>query len=93
MMQTQTEISKPKRTPRYQIKVDKKLCGDPIACGLRCVRACPYNLLAYTQRKTPKKGEEPKRFKIVSAFTIMCNKCNRCINACPVNAITIKLKK
>lgn len=90
-MQTQTQITEPKKTLRYKIKVDKKLCGDPIACGLKCVKSCPYYILAYMQRKTPKKGEEPTKFKIVSAFNILCNQCNRCVNACPNDAIKIKL--
>ncbi len=75
--------------PRVKIKIKKKLCEDPIACGFPCVKACPYNLLAYTQRKTPAVGEEPKEFKIIVAFPILCNNCGRCVEACTHGAIKI----
>ncbi|MFX1453532.1 MAG: 4Fe-4S binding protein [Promethearchaeota archaeon] len=87
----QEQMTESKNTPRYKIKIDKKLCGDPIECGLKCVKSCPYNILAYCQRKKPKSGEAPQKFKIISAFHILCNNCKRCINACPKNAIQIKL--
>ncbi|MHA1231423.1 MAG: 4Fe-4S binding protein [Candidatus Helarchaeota archaeon] len=43
------------------------------------------------QTKTPPHGQPPEKFKIVSAFMILCNNCRRCIEVCPANAITIKL--
>lgn len=82
---------KSSKTPRYRIIIDKKLCEDPISCEIKCVKACPFKLLAYYQRKTPKHGEAPKGFRIISAFNILCNNCERCINVCPNNAIKIKL--
>ncbi len=75
--------------PRYKIKIKKKLCIDPIECGIPCVKSCPYRLLAYTQKHTPASGVEPEAFKIIVAFPILCNDCERCINACSHNAIKI----
>ena len=77
-------------TSRYKIKISKKNCDDPLECGLLCVKTCPYKLLAYHQKRTPPEGQAPTGFKIVSAFTILCNSCLKCVEICPRNAITIK---
>ncbi|MBD3228019.1 MAG: 4Fe-4S dicluster domain-containing protein [Candidatus Lokiarchaeota archaeon] len=74
---------------RVRIKISKRKCIDPIECGLKCVKACPYKLLAYIQTKTPEPGQAPERFKIVSAFMILCNACGKCIESCPENAIKL----
>ncbi len=87
----QEQITKSTKTPRYKVKIDKKLCGDPIECGLKCVKSCPFKILAYCQRKKPKFGEAPEKFKVISAFNVLCNDCKKCINICPNNAIKIKL--
>ncbi|MHA1264867.1 MAG: 4Fe-4S binding protein [Candidatus Helarchaeota archaeon] len=82
-------ISKKSTQLRYKIKIKKKLCIDPIECGVPCVKACPYKLLAYIQKYTPAPGKTPEHFKIIVAFPILCNNCGRCIDACQHNAITI----
>ncbi|MHA1277226.1 MAG: 4Fe-4S dicluster domain-containing protein [Candidatus Helarchaeota archaeon] len=74
-----------------KIKIKKKLCIDPIACGFPCVKACPYNLLGYTQRRTPTTGEAPTAFKIIVAFPILCNACGRCVSACSSDAISVSV--
>ena len=79
--------------PRYKIKIKKRLCIDPIECGFPCVKACPYKLLAYTQKRTPSPGEEPEEFKIIVAFPILCNNCGRCIQVCSHDAIKITAPK
>ncbi|MHA1799210.1 MAG: 4Fe-4S binding protein [Candidatus Helarchaeota archaeon] len=78
---------------KVKIKISKNNCDDPLECGLRCVKACPYKLLAYYQKRTPQEGQAPIGFKIVSAFKILCNACLKCQEACPRNAITIILPK
>jgi ferredoxin len=75
--------------PRIKIKIKHKQCRGPIECGIQCVKACPYHLLAYTQNRTPNLGEEPTEFKIIVAFPILCNNCGRCVAACPDNAIKV----
>ena len=78
-------------TSRVKIKISKKNCDNPLECGLKCVKACPYKLLAYYQKSTPPEGQAPVGFRIISAFKILCNSCQKCVNICPRNAIKIKL--
>lgn len=78
---------------RYKIKIKQKLCRGPLVCEIRCVKSCPYNLLAYTQKQIPTSGEEPKEFKIIAAFPILCNNCRRCVEICPDKAIEVSAPK
>ncbi len=78
---------------RNKIKIKQKVCRGPVECGIRCVKICPYNLLAYTQKRTPNPGEEPKEFKIIVAFPILCNNCGKCVEVCPDKAIEVSAPK
>jgi len=78
---------------RMKFKIKQKLCRGPVECGIQCVKACPYNLLAYTQKRTPNLGEEPTEFKIIVAFPILCNNCGKCVEVCPDKAIEINPPK
>ncbi|MEX2704656.1 MAG: hypothetical protein Q6352_005265 [Candidatus Freyrarchaeum guaymaensis] len=79
-------------TIRPEIIYNKEKCGDPSAC-LKCIRACPYNVLAYRPSEIPEPGEPPENWIIVPTCRVMClyPTCKSCIEACPKDAITISV--
>jgi len=79
-------------TIRPIINYNKEKCGDPAAC-LKCIKACPYCVLAYRPVETPEPGKPPRDWTIVSTFRVMCTypSCKSCIEVCPKDAITISI--
>lgn len=79
-------------TIRPEISYNKEKCGDPSACQ-KCIKACPYCVLAYRPLETPEPGEPPKEWIIVSVCRVMCPYpvCKLCIEACPKDALSISI--
>lgn len=76
------------------IKVDSSKCLTPFDCK-KCLRICPqaifevYAIKVEKFKETDKK--EPGAYKLVPFYRDKCTMCNKCIDVCPVNAITITL--
>ena len=79
-------------TIRPEIAYDKEKCGDPTVC-LKCIRACPYAVLAYRPQELPEPPNPPEEWVVVSTCRIMCPypSCKMCIEACPNDALNISI--
>ena len=81
-------------TLRPVINIDKEKCGDPRAC-LKCIKACPYSVLAYRPSEIPKSEKPPKDWIVVPTCRVMCiyPSCKLCIETCPNDAFNISIQK
>lgn len=79
-------------TIRPIINYDKAKCGDPSAC-LKCIRICPYNVLAYRPPEPPEPPKAPTDWIVVPTCRVMCTypTCKLCIEACPNDALNISI--
>ena len=81
-------------TIRPIIRYNKKKCGDQTTC-LECIKSCPYKILAYKPSEIPELGKPPLDWVITSTCRVMCAfpSCNLCIEACPNDALSIKIPR
>lgn len=79
-------------TIRPEITYDKEKCGDPTVC-LKCIRVCPYSVLAYRPQELPEPPNPPEEWVVVSTCRVMCPypSCKMCIEACPNDALNISI--
>jgi ferredoxin len=79
-------------TIRPIIEYDKEKCGDPSNC-LKCIKICPYKVLAYRPLEIPEPGKPPKDWIVVSTCRVMCvyPSCKLCIEACPNEALNVSI--
>ena len=77
-----------------RIEIDQSKCTVPFDCK-KCLLVCPtavFNVRAVKvekYRETDKK--EPGAYAAGASYRDKCIVCNRCIEVCPVDAITITL--
>lgn len=80
------------KTKYPRIKVDSSKCLTPFDCK-KCLRICPPALFQVVATKVEKFKEtnkkEPGSYKLSAYYIDKCTLCNKCIEVCPVNAITI----
>lgn len=79
-------------TIRPEIAIDKEKCGDPTVC-LKCIRTCPYSVLAYRPQELPEPPNPPEKWVVVSTCRVMCPypSCKMCIEVCPNDALNISI--
>lgn len=78
---------------KTKIEVDYSKCGangkDPRDC-VKCMQECTipvFNLHPTDIRKQD--HFDPPHWQVTPTFPSLCDRCMRCIDVCPLNAITI----
>ncbi len=75
-----------------KIDIDKEKCTVPFWCK-KCLQACPqlvyvvYCKQLYRLRESDPR--EPGLYDLVAVRRDKCNFCNKCVEVCPEDAITI----
>jgi ferredoxin len=82
----------PKKSP--SITIDYAKCGekgkiDPRTC-YRCMRACdPAVFIIHEPVGVEQDPIDPKLWRVTAVWCSLCNKCLKCVEACPEKAITV----
>ena len=74
---------------KTKIKVNYTKCTNPEECKI-CLKLCQPAVLILTFTDTD--YYNPKNWKLVPAFPGLCIGCNLCVEQCPQQAITVKIK-
>ncbi len=74
-----------------KITVDNSTCLGPTECG-QCMKTCPMAVFIAGPTKVWKFREtDPKEFQVYARYYDQCVTCNKCVEICPVSAITVTL--
>lgn len=72
-----------------KITVDDSTCLGPHECG-QCLRACPMTVFIAGPTKVWKFREtDPKDYQVYARYYDQCVMCSKCVEVCPVEAITV----
>ena len=78
---------------KAKIKIDYSKCQQPENCR-KCLQVCQPAVFNLTFKD--KDFYDPKNWRVIPVFPQLClnsEYCNSCIEMCPKNAISIKIKK
>jgi formate hydrogenlyase subunit 6/NADH:ubiquinone oxidoreductase subunit I len=76
-----------------KITVDNATCLGPLDCGL-CLRECPMTLFIAGPTKVWKFREtDRKDYEVYARYYDQCVTCYKCVEVCPVDAITVAIDK
>ncbi len=77
-----------------KIAIDRTICTTPFDCK-RCLRACPPAIFSVNELKSIRGQEtdktEPGAYAISVRYRDKCSGCMKCVEVCPVGAITITM--
>ncbi|MBI4300567.1 MAG: 4Fe-4S binding protein [Chloroflexi bacterium] len=77
-----------------KITVDYERCTTPFDCK-RCIRICPpavfvvYDIESHRGYEVDKK--QPGTYKMLPLYRDKCTGCMKCVEVCPVDALTVKM--
>jgi len=65
---------------------------DALACGCRCLQACPLGVLLAVPLNRHNRGlpRKPAGYVIAPRFSRQCNACGTCVEVCPDGAISLQ---
>ena len=72
-----------------KIKIDTRVCGDPLDCRL-CLDRCPEKVFGTYPRVPREQGVLARDWVIVPIFTSQCTTCLECVAFCPQQAISVR---
>ena len=76
------------------INIDRERCTTPFDCK-RCLRVCPAAVFMVNHAKMIRGVEldkaEPGNFFVVPLWRDKCTACGKCVDVCPVNALSLTL--
>ena len=76
------------------IDIDRKLCTTPFDCK-RCIRLCPTAVFTVHALKN-ERGKEtdktvPGNYALAVSYRDQCTGCMKCVEICPVDALTVAM--
>lgn len=81
---------------RTKIHIDDTLCGDgvgvdPRACT-KCLKICEpaVFLLHQTEGTEEPDPYDPENWRVTPLWPSLCTRCMKCVEVCPVDAITVR---
>ncbi len=75
------------------ITVNTATCLGPFDCG-SCLRECPTTVFFAGPTKVTKFREtDRKDYQVQARYVDQCIACNKCVEICPVDAITVTTDK
>jgi ferredoxin len=76
------------------IKINHERCTTPFACKA-CLQICPTAVFSVHGLKMIRLEEtdktEPGNFRLRVAYRDKCTACNRCVDVCPTDALTVSM--
>lgn len=79
-----------------KIEIDRTKCTVPFWCK-KCLQACPQVVFqVYCKQLLKLKESDPREpgiYEVLPVRRDKCNMCNKCVEVCPENAITITLQE
>ncbi len=76
-----------------QIAIDDSKCIGPHECG-QCMKSCPSAVFIAGPTRIWKFRETDRAdFRVYARYYDMCVSCGKCVEICPVEAITMKVEQ
>jgi formate hydrogenlyase subunit 6/NADH:ubiquinone oxidoreductase subunit I len=80
------------RRGKTKIKIDYSKCGndnDPREC-VKCMQECTIPVFSLHPKDILKQDQfDPPNWQVTPTFPSLCDRCLRCVDICPVEAITV----
>ena len=76
-----------------KITIDNSTCLGPLECG-QCMQICPMTVfIAGPTKKWKFRETDPKEYQVYARYYDQCIACDKCVDACPVDCITVTVEQ